>query len=278
MAVTRPTLAFLGAGRVATALGLAWQARGYTITAVGSRNPASARRLAEQLACRVEPFPQADLVFLSVPDDQIAAVARAWLGNNGQGALIHTSGVHSLALFPNISQNQFGTFHPAYPFGPQTRLTGEEGLLIGIEATSAELSQMLEGVALDLGGRPVFLPADAKARYHLAAVVASNYLVTLFEFARSLYAQVGVPAELNTATVLTLMQGALQNLVVYPPAQALTGPIARGDLATLHLHLAALEQTPWLALYCQLGLHTVDLAPDLQPEQRQQIKTLLTRL
>jgi predicted short-subunit dehydrogenase-like oxidoreductase (DUF2520 family) len=73
------------------------------------------------------------------------------------------------------------------------------------------------------------------------------------------------------------MQGNLDNLSALPPADALTGPIARGDVATVEKHLAALRGGDVEVLYRVLGLNTVALAPDLDENQRAALREALNQ-
>jgi predicted short-subunit dehydrogenase-like oxidoreductase (DUF2520 family) len=148
-------------------------------------------------------------------------------------------------------------------------------MLIGIEAETPALAETLISLAQALGGRPALLKTGEKAKYHAAAVIASNYLVTLFALALDLLGRAGVPPDLAREALPPLMAGNLENLATLPPAQALTGPIARGDVETLQKHLTALADTPYGAVYRTLGQLTVALAPHLEDNTRQALLDLL---
>lgn len=248
----QPTLAFVGAGRLATALAVRFHELGYPITTIQARSSESAERLAAQVGAEVG-LPTADITFIAVPDDTIQTIATQL-----SGTLVHTSGVHSLDIFGK--HDLVGSFHPMYPFRDGTRLDGYEGMLIGIEASNDDLLAQLGALANALGGQPVHLQAGQKALYHAAAVMASNYLVTLFDTSQQMIELAGVSRQQSKTVLLNLMQGALNNLSSEQPP--LTGPISRGDAQTIQKHLMALAETPWLELYTLLGKHTVPLAPD----------------
>lgn len=272
---SRPSLAFVGAGKVATALSLRWQAAGYPITGVASRQRGSAEQLAALLECPVVAVPRADIIFLTVPDDVLVEIAPIWAGKKLASALVHTSGVHSLDVFGDIEPQAVGSFHPMYPFRQGTRLTGETSFLVGIEASTPVLQTQLRELAQHLPASPAILVAGSKARYHSAAVIASNYLVVLFAASLDLLQSVGVPHPLAQQALNQLMQGNVDNLRELLPAQALTGPIARGDLATIEQHLTALQSTPYADLYRTLALQAVEIAPALSVDVRQKLMTLL---
>lgn len=271
------TLGFVGAGRVATALAVYFHVRGYPITGIYSRRFESAAALAQQVdAAALHVPPQADIVFLAVPDDDLVEVAARMRALEATRAVVHVSGVHDLQVLNGLlSRVEVGSFHPLYPFRLGTRLDGTEGLLVGIEASAAWLETTLTELAQTLGGRPVVLSAGKKALYHAAAAVASNYLVTLFDVSLQMMIKAGVPLDTAQEALYQLMQGNLNNLRSLPPERALTGPIARGDAATLKKHLEALAGLPEKTLYRMLGTRTVELAPDLTPARRHDLLKLL---
>ncbi|HEY9557422.1 MAG TPA: DUF2520 domain-containing protein, partial [Acidimicrobiales bacterium] len=87
-----------------------------------------------------------------------------------------------------------------------------------------------------LDGRAVRVAEDEWARYHATAVIASNHLVALLGQVERMAASVGAPLE----AYLALSRGTLANVAALGPADALTGPVKRGDTATIERHLAAL--------------------------------------
>jgi predicted short-subunit dehydrogenase-like oxidoreductase (DUF2520 family) len=103
------------------------------------------------------------------------------------------------------------------------------------------------------------LDAAQKPRYHAAAVMVSNYTVTLAAIGAKLAREAGVPAEAASRIFLPLLEGTVKNLELLGPASALTGPIRRGDIGTIEAHLGALTGDD-RRLYAQLGLRAVELA------------------
>jgi predicted short-subunit dehydrogenase-like oxidoreductase (DUF2520 family) len=111
-------------------------------------------------------------------------------------------------------------------------------------------------LARELGMTPFHLADEAKPIYHAASAFASNYLVTLTHVAAGLMQHAGLDRELAYAALAPL-----QHRTVEVAAGAPTGPIARGDAATVSAHLAALG--PDLAeLYRALGRATLPLVPE----------------
>ncbi|HLH23877.1 MAG TPA: Rossmann-like and DUF2520 domain-containing protein [Chloroflexota bacterium] len=264
-------IGIVGAGRAGGALARALAAAGWPVVAVASRTPAHAERLAAALPqAAALPSAQAvvdaaDLAFLTVPDAAIGPVAASVAWRPGQ-AVAHTSGVDTLeSLAPARQAGALvGSLHPLQTFGPAPAadpLAPFAGITCALEA-DATLLPRLEAIVAALGARPVRLPAGAKPLYHAAAVVASNYLVTLLHLAAELWGAFGVDESTAIDALRPLVWGAVDNVAAHGPGQALTGPIARGDAATVEQHLAAIARARPEALdaYRTLARATLALA------------------
>jgi predicted short-subunit dehydrogenase-like oxidoreductase (DUF2520 family) len=254
-------LAFIGAGRLGSALAARFGDLGHKVM-THSREDGDI-------------YPDADIIFLTVPDDAIEFVAEKLATQKPSGSVVHCSGVHGLEVLSALKNNALGGFHPLYPFRAGARLHGNEGMLIGIEASDSHLQERLISLGDALGGVPVVLGAGKKAQYHAAASMASNYLVTLFDASLQLMTEAGVPIDDARSALLKLMQGNLDNLHELSPSEALTGPIARGDVATVEKHLAALRGGNFAELYRVLGLLTVEVAPDLSDDQVRALRAVI---
>jgi predicted short-subunit dehydrogenase-like oxidoreductase (DUF2520 family) len=208
------------------------------VIGAGRVGSAIAARLRERGLELVEDGP--DLVLLCVPDRVIAEVAATvsagpWVA--------HVSGATPLdALEPHV--RRFG-LHPLQTF---TRSRGAEQLDGAFAAVSAETEEGHEvGLWLSrtLGLEPFTLADSKRAAYHAGAAIASSYLVTLRRAAGSLLEAAGAPPE----ALDPLMRRTIENDF------ELTGPIARGDWATLDAHLAAIraERPEFERLYTTLA-------------------------
>jgi|SRR5436190_9728707 len=172
----------------------------------------------------------ADIVLLAVPDGEIAAAAAAV----APGRLVgHLSGATTLApLAP----------HEAFSIHPLMTVTGGRTSFAGATAAVAGSTEralaIARALAAHLGMRP-FEVADAdRAAYHAAASIASNFLVALEGAAERLAATAGVDRD----AFVPLVRATLENWAALGPEQALTGPIARGDDATVERQRAAVGQ------------------------------------
>jgi predicted short-subunit dehydrogenase-like oxidoreductase (DUF2520 family) len=168
-----------------------------------------------------------DLVLLCVPDSAIRDVA----ADIAPGPWVaHVSGAVALSALA-LHVRRFGV-HPLQTF---TRARGPEQLDGAWAAVTAETDAARtrgRWLAERLGLRPFELRDESRALYHAGAAMASNYLVTLYRLASRLFEQAGAPPE----ALLPLMRRTIDN------GFELTGPIARGDWATVDAHLAAIHE------------------------------------
>jgi predicted short-subunit dehydrogenase-like oxidoreductase (DUF2520 family) len=259
-------LGFIGTGKVGSALAACLTDAGYQVVAVASRGDESARRLAAALPGCVAVSPQgvadrADLVFIATPDASIPEVVAPIRWHPGQ-AVVHTSGAESLAALAPAAGALLGSFHPLQTFADaaQARLN-LPGSLFAIEA-EGELRDFLSEIAAALDGVPIFLRAEDRAFYHAAAVLVSNYTVVLTKVATDLWLRLGVDRQTALQGLLPLLRGTVNNIESLGLPAALTGPIARGDVATVRRHLEALQEAApeLIPLYAELGMQTIPVA------------------
>lgn len=265
-----PTLAIVGTGRVGSTLALAAVRAGYTVTAVFTRTPARARPILEATGAQLLPDLSglagcADLIFLAVPDDAIAAVDAEGAGvwRPGMG-VVHHSGLHSASHLrcAAAAGARVGALHPLQSItDPETALGLLPGAYFGLSG-DPDLLPVLRDFVMAIGGRPLAVPDESKALYHAAAVFASNYIVTCFAQAVDLLAGLGIDPTDAAQALLPLTQGAASNLASRGLPHALTGPISRGDAGTLAIHQQhlALARPDLLPLYQLLGRATVPIA------------------
>jgi len=238
------TLALIGPGRAGTTFALALADHGWTVVAVAGRAPeaASTAAAAATLATRASLVSEvgrgAEVVIVATPDRAIDQAAAAAAPSLEPGALVvHLAGSRGLDAFDALAavrpDLRFGALHPLQSF-PTTSVGLER--LPGTWAAVAGDTQTRD-IALLLGLRPFELTDRDRARYHAAAVVASNHVVALLGQVERLASSCGVPFEAFRA----LVHASVVNAFALGPGSALTGPVSRGDLATVERHLAALD-------------------------------------
>ena len=280
-------LGFIGAGTVGTALAVLLNRKGYQVTGVSSRSQTSAENLAKAVAgCRVlhsnqEVADTTELVFITTPDDTIAAVASQVRWHNGQ-SVVHCSGADSTDILEPARKSgaMVGSFHPLQTFASvKQAMENIPGSTFALEAEEPLLST-LKDMATALGGRSIELKASDKVAYHAAAVFACNYLVTLVKLATDLWQTFSIPPDQATRALLPLIRGTLHNIDNIGIPQCLTGPIARGDAGTVKKHLETLqEKAPaLLSPYRELGLQTIPIAlakGRIKEQQASELETIL---
>lgn len=230
-------LVIVGAGRAGGSLALASVAAGHRLVGVLSRSPS---RFGPALAWD-ETLPAADLVVVAVSDAAIGEVADrlvpVWRGTQ---PVVHVSGFTSVAELRPIEQTgaAVGSFHPLQTLpDPERGAAALAGSWVAVTSTDSALSGLLSDFAGSLGMTPFDLADAAKPRYHAAAAAASNYVVEALAVSADLLESVGV----DPAVAEPLTRRVVENVFAVGAQAALTGPIARGDRATVAGQLAAAD-------------------------------------
>jgi len=178
-----------------------------------------------------------DLVLIATPDAAITEVAQA-IRPVERTVVAHVSG--SAGLHPLVRHRRRAVLHPLVALPDAER--GAERLVGAWFGLAEEGDPLVAEAVASLRGRVVHVPETGWARYHAAAVIASNHLVALLGQAERVAATVGAPME----AFLDLARGSLADVAALGPRDALTGPVRRGDTATVERHLDALppEERP----------------------------------
>lgn len=246
-------IGFVGAGAVGGALARALAARGARVVAITAAHAPSAAAVAADIpGC--QPLPDvaavvaaSTLVFLAVPDDALAPLDAALRWQPAQ-TVVHLSGARGAAALPHASAAGAGVaaLHPLMLF-PRPPLAGPAALarLAGctwsLTTDDAVVASRLESLVTALAGHLVRLAEDDRVPYHIAAVLASNYVVVLLGAAMGIWERFGIAPRPALDALLPLVRASVDNLATLGPVQALTGPVARGDATTIAAHL------DWLA-------------------------------
>ena len=264
-------LVFVGPGRTGLALGYALHQAGAleSLAYYGRRpeppaHPVFIEGLAQYHFGLELPPEGTTAVFLTVPDDVLPGMAHALAAQGAAPAgcaAFHCSGALSGdVLAPLHSANyRIGSLHPlqslAHPVTGAERLVGSWFAVSG-EPEAAAIARRL---VAELDGTPLTIPVTRRPLYHAAAVVASNYLPVLLALAARLLVHAGVDEDDAVPALLPLMRGTLDNVAELGIGPALTGPIARGDVETVRLHLRMLPERE-ARLYRDIGREAVALA------------------
>jgi predicted short-subunit dehydrogenase-like oxidoreductase (DUF2520 family) len=208
--------------------------------------------------------PGITIVLLAVPDSALPEVAYD-LSHTGPPplgcAVFHLSGALSTEVLAPLHAVGYavGSLHPlqavADPWLSGDRFMGTAFAIAGEPAAIAAARRLVNL----LNGRPLLIAPARRPIYHAAAVVASNYFVALVAFAVRLMEEAGVSESEAVPALLPLIRGTLDNLEQLGVPAALTGPIPRGDVDTVRLHLARLSEEDRV-LYCALGSELLRLS------------------
>lgn len=265
-------LNIVGAGHVGRALGRLFAARGvFAVQDVLTRGIDSAREAvafigAGQAVGAADALRPAAVWMLAVSDDRIGEAA-AMLADRApvQGAVVfHCSGAKASGELDALraAGAHVASVHPVRSFAdPATVAAHFDGTFCGVEGDEAALALLLPAFEA-VGARPVRIDAAAKTVYHAASVFASNYLVTVLDAALRAYQAAGIPREVALELARPLAGESLANVFRLGPETALSGPIARGDAATVARQQAAVRawDAPTGNLYEALATATWDLA------------------
>lgn len=272
MSSPTPTLNVIGAGHVGRVLGRLLAASGaFQLQDVLTRSAASAQQAVafigagRAVSCYEELRP-ADVYLLAVGDDQIvpASEALAQAVQVAGAVIFHCSG--ALASSQMRSAMAAGahaaSVHPIRSFADPAAVADQfAGTFCGVEGAPEALALLLPALTA-IGARPVQIDAAAKTVYHAAAVFASNYLVTVLDAALRAYQAAGIPEPVARQMAQPLAAESMANVFRLGAAAALSGPVARGDMATVERQQRAVAQ--WDAatgrLYADLVPPTAALA------------------
>ncbi len=239
-----PPIAVVGRGRMGSAIARAAAAQGIDVTLAGRED------LSEALA-------GAEVALICVPDSEIAVAARAVAEAAPHLRFAgHTSGATGLEPLA-------GTGAAAFSLHPLQTVPDERAELLGapaaIDGETTAAADLAERLAAALGMRPFTVPPEARSAYHAAASMASNFLVALEESAARLLADAGIEDGRELLAPLVLRTAANW---AEAGGEALTGPIARGDEATVARHVEAIAAASpeLLPLYEALAERTRVLA------------------
>ncbi len=266
------TFSIVGAGRLGTVLGAALVRRGWTVAAVVDKDARAAResrRIIGRGAATTD-FNRlskaAGMVVIAVPDDALSRVARklarsgiSWSGRT----VFHTSGLLPARVLEPLRKRgaRIASVHPIQSF-PRKDAPASifRGITWGVEGDPAAIAAAEEMVR-SLRGNVLLLAAKDKPLYHAACSLASNAMVALGWTASGMLGAAGIKEETATGMLSPLVQGTLQNVKDLGPEKALTGPILRGDVATVRQHLRALrDDPPARRVYQILGKQILRLA------------------
>jgi predicted short-subunit dehydrogenase-like oxidoreductase (DUF2520 family) len=265
-------IGFIGAGKVGCSLGKYLSINGANIVGYHSGSLESASVAAEFTGTESFGEPEAlvkaaDLLFLTVPDDEVGKVWESLKGLDLKGKIFcHTSGSMSSEVFVGAKGKGVyaASLHPlmaipdkfnSYYLLPEAFFTVE-----GDQEAASFLTELIGSI----GNRIHPIDKSQKILYHLAASIVSNFSVALGRMGEELFRSIGLSEALKG--LFGLMLNNAKSIFELGPEKALTGPVERGDVGTLKAHLAALRGDD-KTLYKLLAKKLIETAKVKHPER-----------
>ncbi|MFO7569186.1 MAG: DUF2520 domain-containing protein [Smithellaceae bacterium] len=279
----------VGTGMVGTAIGFLLKNAGHDIVMVADKNKAALKRASSLMSASALKAPSSmanfvDCILITTPDDMILSACGEIARNPAirDKHVFHMSGAGSLNLLSPAKKAgaSVASIHPLQSFSSvEGAMANLPGSYFGVTADTRSKKMALR-IIVDLQGKPLIISPRQKPLYHAAACVASNYFVTLMYVVESLCQTAGINANDAQKAFLPLVAGSLNNIGQNGALRALTGPIARGDVATIQKHIAALGQSAQdlLPLYTEMGRLTVTIALEKGTIKKHQVKSLIEAL
>ena len=270
----------LGAGRAGQGLARALAASGVEVVGLHGTKADPERRITAGVIPKT--VGDATVALVAVRDAQLDAALReiAQAALSERAVILHASGGAEPRALEELRARgrAAGTFHPLVPLSDPDRAADVlKGAWIGIDGDPRALDVSRQ-LAERLSAHTVVIPAGTKARYHAAAVFAENFPTVLAAIAHRLLRDAGIPRADGWDAVLHLMVAAVGNIHAHRPADALTGPIVRGDVDTVAHHLEALAgDREALDIYRAMSRAALELAEEAgtSPELLSQIRSRL---
>jgi predicted short-subunit dehydrogenase-like oxidoreductase (DUF2520 family) len=269
-------ISVVGAGKVGSAILQNLSKKGYPVVSIIDKNIKSALRLATKVECKKYSYNTSDIdketemLFITTPDDVIAKVAKEISADKKlkfkNMFVAHTSGVQTSAVLKPLKSKGATVFsmHPIQSFPKDISINRLEkniqNIYFGFEGEAGTYS-IASRLASELGGKIISIDKKLKPLYHIACVFASNYIVTNLNIVSEISSLLKI--DNNWSDVFRpLTYSSIENALTLSPKEALTGPIERGDLETVKMHIEALKKyaPDLMSYYLLFGVETARLA------------------
>ncbi|HVJ07974.1 MAG TPA: Rossmann-like and DUF2520 domain-containing protein [Acidisarcina sp.] len=277
-----PRITVIGLGNWGTSLVSALLSAGFPIGEVVVRRLPERASRGLHLTTIDEATLDAPILWICVPDGAIAEVcealvARRWeLGQTLENQIVlHSSGVRTIEVLAAASEAgaQTAAVHPLMTF-PTRKPVTLVGAPFAVESSSA-LRRRLFLLVRRLHGEPFRIDSSDKILYHAAATLASPLLLSSLVAAQSAAMLAGLSANQATRLLAPIAASTVQNFISSGARESFSGPIARGDIATIQLHLQALAAHPILAdVYRSLAIHALESLPVRKREEMWRVLTV----
>ena len=249
--VSNKLVLLIGAGNLATSLGVALKGAGVRIMGVWSRTEESARALGERLdvpySCDMRSLPQADVIIVSVADKAMPQVLSSVAALFPNALVAHTAGSISMDALREAGFKRYGVFYPMQTFS-KLRVVDFSTVSTFVEGCDDSALGILRSIASMLGGKVYEATSEQRRYLHLAAIFACNFPNALYAMSAELLRRNGLPFE----AMLPLIDETAAKVHTLHPKDAQTGPARRGDEAVMQSQRAMLDEE-LLAVYNMLS-------------------------
>src|SRR6185312_12111642 len=260
----RNDIAIVGPGTLGSALARALHGAGCRVAEIIARDDRQSLRRAGTVARKIESSAtttaraefSARVIWICVPDDSISQVAaqiaddRDW----SRKIVVHSSGALSATVLSAFKAQgaEIASAHPLMTFVLDSA-PNFSGVPFALEGDTKALT-MIAALVRRIGGTPFRIPARAKAAYHAFGFFSSPALAALVAAAEQVGALAGLDARRCRELMEPIVRQTIDNCFRTTPQQAFSGPLRRGDVATVRKHLDVLSSHPdLLALYRSLA-------------------------
>ena len=244
----------IGAGNLASSLGISLHRAGYRIEAIVGRSSGASRKRTRQLATKIGARPlmslskavHAEVVWLCVPDAEIGSVAKSLVGKTDWKKRIafHSSGALTSDELDPLRRRgaAVASVHPLMTF-----VRGSQPVMVGVPFAiegDAIAVRAARSILADLGAQVYPIRKADKSVYHAWATFVSPLFTALLATAEQVAVAAGVPKREVRARAIPILLETLANYATLGAAGAFSGPIVRGDVSTVERHLRALRKIP----------------------------------
>jgi predicted short-subunit dehydrogenase-like oxidoreductase (DUF2520 family) len=252
LSIKKRNIIIIGAGKIAHSIVPVLQKSGFNVASVISRKLDSAKTLADKFSIKyfsdnLQDFhAQNGIVFLCVPDTEIKITAKRLSKLNinfSKFIFVHLSGALDISCLDSLKKKNghIASLHIMQTF-PSKKSVPVKGCYAAVETNSSAVEKILFELAKSILLRPFALKSSAKAFYHIAGVFASNFLVGNFFNAETAFKKTGNNDIDFIELIYPIVFSTLTNIKNSGTANALSGPIERGDIDTIKKHLAVLRE------------------------------------
>ena len=278
----RPSISIVGPGNLGTALALTLPAAGYEVPflCVRANRPGKTytKSLAGKIKARVialgaQPL-ETEVVWITVPDDAISGLARALVpSQDWKGKIVfHSSGALSSDELAALRDKgaRVASVHPMMTF-VRGKVPKMAGVSFAVEGDAAAV-RMAKTIVGDLGGSAFVIKKQNKVLYHVFGSFASPMVIALMASLEQVARAAGLRRSDVKRVMMPLLMQTLRNHLEQDAASAFSGPLVRGDVATICKHLDELEKLPEAkAVYVALTRAALKLLPvrNRQPLERE---------